>query len=416
MILGAVDAPIPWMERRTDWLLAALLLLAGLALVIWAWTAVRRGPGSRRCPRCGFDMRSTEGRRCNECGAEARSERPLRRLRPAARRAWIALGLLIAVAYPAYRAVLWSRDRDWTPPLSRWKTTSSIPLPLGARIELQAPRHHREEAGSRCVVIPRRGDPITYESARFVLNTDPDAGAPPEHSFDLNGDGVSEFWIMEYSGGAHCCETYHVLSIDSDGRIRELDSIDAAHGGAFEDADGVAPVEFVMRDWSLAYELGCFACIDLPKVVLRWDGARFAIDTESMRTPPPSPEQVREMMSAADPEGLRPKGSDGSSPANMANMATAEQRLEWQRQRIVSSALRLIYAGHAEIAWRLLEEGWTNAGSVDRERQRRAIETALARSPYAAQVRAMQRADDDRAARRFEFDGTKRSAADGAAP
>lgn len=119
--LAAIDEAMPFMEARTWWLFAFALAVTGVAVILWALAAKRHGPAARRCPKCGFDMRSTIGLRCGECGHVAHSERAMLRLRPWQRRGTIACGLLIAIAYPGYRAVLWSHDRDWTPPLARWR-------------------------------------------------------------------------------------------------------------------------------------------------------------------------------------------------------------------------------------------------------------------------------------------------------
>jgi len=78
----------------------ALVALAGLGLLAWALAgdrlanrALRRRGGLRRCPRCWYDMRATEGLTCPECGRAARRERALLRTR----RRWRAgvVGLLV---------------------------------------------------------------------------------------------------------------------------------------------------------------------------------------------------------------------------------------------------------------------------------------------------------------------------------
>ncbi|MEM6334615.1 MAG: hypothetical protein AAF823_14885 [Planctomycetota bacterium] len=70
--------------------LGACLLVYGL----WRWRLRSR----RACPRCGYDMRGTEGLTCSECGATAAHERQLWR-RPIRRWA-VAVGLALVVLGP----------------------------------------------------------------------------------------------------------------------------------------------------------------------------------------------------------------------------------------------------------------------------------------------------------------------------
>lgn len=82
------------------WSFAGLVLYAtAAAAVVWwlvaDWVHQRIRP-KRRCSKCWFDMRATEGLQCPDCGHRARNERALWKSRR--RKAWLALatGLLIA--------------------------------------------------------------------------------------------------------------------------------------------------------------------------------------------------------------------------------------------------------------------------------------------------------------------------------
>lgn len=85
-------------------ILAWLLLLAGV-FVAWRFGWRDPGKGTRRCPRCWYDMSATSGLKCPECGRESASERDLYRSR--SRKRWLFVGVLIAASsYPAWRGPL----------------------------------------------------------------------------------------------------------------------------------------------------------------------------------------------------------------------------------------------------------------------------------------------------------------------
>ncbi len=348
-------------------------------------------------------MRSTEGRRCGECGHEAQREWRLRRMRPWARRAWIAIGVVVIVAFPAWRGILWSRDRDWTPPLSTWVAVESVSLPNGARLELLEHRHHRE-IGAACRITPKRGDPVWLEEIRFSLGPS-DGKDPAGVTTDVDGDGIREVIVTAWTGGAHCCETHHLFSLPADGSVHPLGSIDARDGGAFEDLDGDGSLEFRMADWSLAYELACFACLELPEVVLRWNGAEFVLAADLMRTRAPWSDEFGEMV-----RGVRRAGEIDPESTTAQDPRDPWSRAERQRLALLRQMLRLVYSGHEDFAWRLFEETWPETLEGDRETQRAKIAEVLAGSPFREAIKALQ-IDGLPPSSESGFDAAKRSAA-----
>lgn len=103
---------------------AGVLLLSG---VFMAWRFGWRDPGkgTRRCPKCWYDMTATMGLRCPECGREAALEKQLHRAHR--KRRWIAAGLLVAVAsYPVFKWPLFQRS-GWVGMLPRTATIWLIP-------------------------------------------------------------------------------------------------------------------------------------------------------------------------------------------------------------------------------------------------------------------------------------------------
>jgi len=87
---------------------AGTVLLCGV-LVAWRWGWRDAGKGTRRCPRCWYDMRATAGLKCSECGREAQSERKLFRKHRKWR--WMFVGfLIVAASYPVFKWPLYLKD------------------------------------------------------------------------------------------------------------------------------------------------------------------------------------------------------------------------------------------------------------------------------------------------------------------
>lgn len=253
-------------------------------------------------------------------------------------------------------------------------------------------------------IVPPRGEAITIED--FILSTvdDDGTGAPILKVPDRTGDSVPDLVIEGFSGGAHCCLTVHLVELRPDGSACEIAVIDAAHGGSFGDVDGDGTVEFVMNDWSLAYQLGCFACIDLPTIVLKWGGSGFELAPTLMQRPPPTMDELQLAASALDDESKR-RAAERTHSADAASVAGM------LRDLLVSRMLGLIYHGNGAAAWQLFDAAWPSVLEGEREAQRDAIRAALAGSPWHAEVEAMQQHWSE-----FEFDETKRSATPATAP
>ena len=88
---------------------------------------------------------------------------------------------------------------------------------------------------------------------------------------DINGDGVADLVVDEWSGGAHCCYETTIYSLEQ--RPRPLLSLQAGNCGPGEllDLDGDGRLEVVTCDdrWAATY---CpFAFSPMPRVVFAYD-------------------------------------------------------------------------------------------------------------------------------------------------
>ncbi|MGH7244702.1 MAG: hypothetical protein ACREJD_14915 [Phycisphaerales bacterium] len=92
-----------------SFIVAGWILLLGGVVIAWCFGWRDRGKGTRRCPKCWYDMRATAGLRCPECGSEATKESKL--FRSHRRWRWIAAGIVLLVAsYPVFRWPLYQKD------------------------------------------------------------------------------------------------------------------------------------------------------------------------------------------------------------------------------------------------------------------------------------------------------------------
>jgi hypothetical protein len=179
---------------------------------------------------------------------------------------------------------------------------------------------------------------------------------------DLTGDGRANLVITEWSGGAHCC--YDVLVFELGRRFRLLATIDGRHSiPRFEDLDQDSDYEVVVRDWTYAYWPGCFASSPAPRVILRWDGKRYAVASDLMHFPRPSLEQLE-----TEAKEIRALWGE-----------------EYNRSAIPVAlwaySLELMYAGYEDLGWQFIELAWTDRYAFDSKLVQE-LRSLMAKSPY----------------------------------
>lgn len=171
---------------------------------------------------------------------------------------------------------------------------------------------------------------------------------------DITGGGIPEAVVWSWSGGAHCCYTFHVLQLGK--HFLEVAEISADHseGAYFADLRHDGKYEFVGNDWAFAWWHASFARSPAPRVVLRPEGMRllqsapervsdyylYHLSFDLMKRPGPTPIEfdslVRKVKGASD-------WKQGGVPPEL-----------W------GAMLNLIYTGHAPLAWKLLDQSWPN--------------------------------------------------------
>jgi hypothetical protein len=144
-------------------------------------------------------------------------------------------------------------------------------------VEKVPPKPGTDEAEpSERLTVRRDGaDAIVLEDYRFALRE-------PKGE-NLTGGTTAQLAITGWSGGAHCCHTLHIVELGEKPRL--LQSIDAGHSDIdlFAQMDDDPALEIALPDWSYAYWPGSFGGSPVPRVILHWDGQKYAPSAKLMR-------------------------------------------------------------------------------------------------------------------------------------
>ncbi|MCU0445575.1 MAG: hypothetical protein MUE85_11730 [Microscillaceae bacterium] len=113
------------------------------------------------------------------------------------------------------------------------------------------------------------------------LETRPDSS----FIFDLNNDGVEELIIEEYSGGAHCCTQWHILSLGDEFKI--MAKLNAQDGDfKLQDVNNDRIFEIITADFGFAYWNASFSECSPPSVVLAYQNGQYQPATALMQKKP----------------------------------------------------------------------------------------------------------------------------------
>jgi hypothetical protein len=188
------------------------------------------------------------------------------------------------------------RHELWAGARARWALTASL-VSLFALTAAAGPAYarsktlcsggegkaHKKVAGFQVVVTPFPDEKIPSNSECQVEVIGPDNNVifdVNEWSFsiviagrDVNGDGNPDLVLEAYSGGAHCCWTYYIISLGpKPGLILKLEN--NRDIGFYYDKHG--RIELGTQDGAFDYfDEVCHACSPFPLVYLRLDGSNL---------------------------------------------------------------------------------------------------------------------------------------------
>lgn len=113
---------------------------------------------------------------------------------------------------------------------------------------------------------------VVYEGTRRLFTPAPDAGITSVSTVsDVTGDRLAELVISQHSGGAHCCYSTSIYSIEraEPKALLSLNTDDCA--GELLDLDKNGVAEFQTCDATFGYEFCSFAFTPFPPVVFEYN-------------------------------------------------------------------------------------------------------------------------------------------------
>jgi hypothetical protein len=163
---------------------------------------------------------------------------------------------------------------------------------------------------------------------------------------DVTGRGLPDMIVSSFTGGAHCCTAHLVFELEP--AFKLLATLDDAHDDLahFARIGADRRYYYLTADWTFAYWPSCFACSPSAAVILRFvedaNGGGFHLALDKMQAPAPTP--------AAWDKEIR-----------AARSAASAGRLDDIGAALWGPVLNLIYQGHSDLAWKLVDEAGPKA-------------------------------------------------------
>ncbi len=180
---------------------------------------------------------------------------------------------------------------------------------------------------------------------------------------DVNGDGQPDVVIESFSGGAHCCWTYDIVSVGAKpGLVGEFES---AHAAVFRTSKDQRTV-IVTYSGAFDYFDGlCYACSPGAQVYFVLEGTKFHdVSPVFARL---YDERIAQARAQLAPEKLAifHTSADHTNPAG---------GLEETKAAVLTVLINYLYSGRPQEAWEAFEQMWPPG---DQPRMRALIESTL---------------------------------------
>lgn len=249
-------------------------------------------------------------------------------------------------------------------------------LPGGAQVEFTPTKNEDFVFGNACQAVVR-------DSAQNVVFSEEDFSfSLTMADSDVNGDGVPDLVLESYSGGAHCCWTYYIISLGAKPHL--IKQFDNERGVSFVHNAKNGRIDIVTQDGTFDYfDEQCHACTAFPVVYLRLEGDKFVdVGSEHLADYDEIIAKSQQSLSSEERQSLRSaKGSPYETET--ASDATA---------KVLSIVFAYLYSGREAQARQALGELWPPFDQeriwklIVETRQRGVLSQARPAAPKSAQI------------------------------
>ena len=192
----------------------------------------------------------------------------------------------------------------------------------------------------------------------------------PKIGTDITGTGRPNAVILEYSGGAHCCNENYIFELAEPFKVIEIHSRDFPI--RFKELDGRPGLEIILLDTIFLFWKTGLPDSPTPKVILRYGQGGYRIATDLMKTPPMN---RKEML-------RRAKEIRTSTLWGRYECCPLDDRL----LRVV---VDLIYTGNAEQALEFADLAWPASFPGKKEVVNESFQCQMRYSDYWKNIAAM---------------------------
>jgi len=206
--------------------------------------------------------------------------------------------------------------------------------------------------------------------------------AGPPAGTDLDGDGVPEILVWDYSGGAHCCTSVkHIVCSDPPRLVAQISGWHSSP--VYQDLDGHGHYVMILNDSAYAYWNACFALSPAPEVIFYLRHGHYEIAGELMRRHARPADKIQADVLALQHELARYDrflARNDDTNATPAAKPTAEEQADddfffgqaWEAEGVCippavwDLLLELIYTGQVDATVNALDTMWP-AGKPHKE-------------------------------------------------
>ena len=195
---------------------------------------------------------------------------------------------------------------------------------------------------------------------------------------EINGDGIPDLVVEDFSGGAHCCFSYLIFSLGTEFKQLTIGESESSVSFEFRDIDGDNVYELIGADSTFDYWQTSHADSPMPRIIMRYRNGSYGIAMDLMKKPPPRDHELNARIAAVK-EVMNTRGN-----------ITALRERKWEDAGVPpllwAYMLDLIYTGNGELGMKFFDTAWPNH-IQGKKTFLEDFENKLKRSPYWPQIR-----------------------------